>query len=167
VRINLLSRGTDDPWKCKLLDSKVASTSTPQYVAQRGGDDASRPPQQEKPTATVHEHDLSLPELFQFWKAATGGGNIEGALAPQLRISPAIQRLPVVMRAQTAAESDIRLLLQQHGQKDESRRYDPSIIIVPMATLKESLKQQSSNLASPDLMYVILQHNPSPSSPSF
>lgn len=92
---------------------------------------------------------LSLAELFHIW--CQGSGDIEGELAPELKISPPILRIPLFVKskdsaAETVSDPDSRLIIQHSGSKDESRRYNDQVVKVSVETLAY-LAERNSNFA--------------------
>lgn len=100
--------------------------------------------------ATDPVNNITLAELFQIWCLGSGG-DIEGELAPELKISPPILRLPLFVRsrenaAETVSDPDSKLIIQHDGSKDESRRYNDRMIKVSPLTLAY-LAERNSNFA--------------------
>jgi serine/threonine protein kinase/rhodanese-related sulfurtransferase len=96
-------------------------------------------------------NNISLEELFHIWCQGSGGGDIEGELAPELKISPPILRIPLFVKsasnaAETIGDPDSKLIIQHHGSKDESRRYDDTLVKVSVETLAY-LAERNSNFA--------------------
>lgn len=95
-------------------------------------------------------NNITLAELFQLWCLGSGG-DIEGELAPELKISPPILRIPLFVRskenaAETVSDPDSKLIIQHHGSKDESRRYNDRTIKISIETLAY-LAERNSNFA--------------------
>eukprot|EP01122_Echinamoeba_exundans_P012881 TRINITY_DN550_c0_g5_i2.p1 TRINITY_DN550_c0_g5~~TRINITY_DN550_c0_g5_i2.p1 ORF type:complete len:946 (-),score=79.65 TRINITY_DN550_c0_g5_i2:24-2861(-) len=142
------------PFARSLLLEKVhgeqSNISIVDSAAREGTETIARKPDKSSSSSrvsspTMSATAMSISELFLFWKASNQLG-LEHELAPQLQIAPPILRLPTLMRSQAIAESDIRLVLQQHGQKDESRKYDPSFVSVPVSQLRHIIAKNGRTI---------------------
>lgn len=130
----------------------LASSSTLSASAANAGSGASGlgTGSEEYIPSTDPVNNISLAELFQIWCLGSGG-DFEGELAPELKISPPILRIPLFVRsrenaAETVSDPDSKLIIQHDGSKDESRRYNDRTVKVSPLTLAY-LAERNSNFA--------------------
>jgi serine/threonine protein kinase/rhodanese-related sulfurtransferase len=134
--------------KATTLKSKVKEATLPtQPLSSSSTSISVGEPEYDPETDPVNK--LSLAELFHIW--CQGSGDIEGELAPELKISPPILRIPLFVRskdsaAETVSDPDSKLIIQHHGSKDESRRYNDHMVKVATETLAY-LAERNSNFA--------------------
>jgi len=108
-------------------------------------------------------NNITLAELFHIWCQGSGG-DIEGELAPELKISPPILRIPLFVKskenaAEMVSDPNSRLITLQHGTKDESRRYNDQMVKISLETLAY-LAERNSNFSKMQFLNVDRSHWP-------
>lgn len=102
-------------------------------------------------------NNITIAELFHIWCQGSGG-DIEGELAPELKISPPILRIPLFVKskenaAETVSDPNSKLITHHHGTKDESRRYNDQMVKISLETLAY-LAERNSNFAKMQFLNV-------------